>query len=308
MRKWIPLIVLGSVLMGASAYWFYTRPYDAIRMVEMLPPDRSVHVYIDFGLLRSAGILDVLAGSKQMDDPGYKKFVDESGFDYRKDLDALSVAFRDGDVYYAARGRFNWTKFAAYAPSHGGSCDRFLCKTPGTEPGRDVSYYMPRSDVLAVATSRTATAGDMVAPGSWQNPPYISPTVGVWVSAPPFAFTDLTKLPSGTRSFVSPLAQALGTTFSLGAAPAGGAFQLTMNVLTRTPDDATKLVKQLTEVTGLLVKMLAREKMQPSPSDLSGVLSSGRFESKADQVTGTWPISRAFVESLASSVDLGKKK
>ncbi|MEO8099817.1 MAG: hypothetical protein ABI811_19120 [Acidobacteriota bacterium] len=306
MRKWIPLIIVGSVLMGVSAYWFYTRPYNAARLVEMLPPDRSVHVYIDVGLLRQAGVLDLLAGNKAQEDPDYKKFVEESGFDYRKDLDALAVAFRDGDVYYAARGRFTWSKLEAYAPAHKGKCDRFLCTAPGTEKGRDVSYYMPRSDVLAIATSRTATAGDMVAPGSWQAPPRIPATAGVWISAPPFAFTDLSKVAPGTRPFLSPLTQAVATTFALGPAPTGGAFQLKMQVTTRNPDAATKMVKQFSEVTDLLVKMIARENMTPSQSDLSGVLVAGRFEAKDTEVTGTWPISKAFVESLASTVDLKK--
>ena len=41
---------------------------------------------------------------------------------------------------------------------------------------------------------------------------------------------------------------------------------------------------------------------------MSGMLIAGRFESKGADVTGVWPISKEFVTSLSSTVDLGNKK
>lgn len=301
-------MVLSGVLMGASAYWFHSRPYPAARLVQMLPPDRSVHVFLDVALLRSAGILDIIAGSKSLEDPDYRAFVAETGFDYRTDLDTLAIAFRDGDVFYAAQGRFQWDKLAAYAPAHGGSCALFQCKAPGSEPGRDVSYYMPRANILALATSRTATAGDMVAPGTWQNQPRI-PTVAMWVSASRESFADLNRFPPGTRSLVSPLAQAQSTVLTLGAAPNGrDNFELRLAVTAKDADSATKLAAEFREATGQFIKMLERENQPADPSGLSGLLAVGRFEAAAEEVTGVWPVSRALVESLASTVDLGNKQ
>jgi hypothetical protein len=46
--------------------------------------------------------------------------------------------------------------------------------------------------------------------------------------------------------------------------------------------------------------MLARDKLTPAPGDLTAVLVSGRFEVQKDQLTGTWPIPRKFIESLVS--------
>ena len=300
MRKWLPLMVLGGVLMGAGAYWYHSRAYAPSQLVQMLPPDRSVYVYLDVELLRQAGILDLIAGSKTLEDADYQKFVKDTGFDYRTDLNGLAVAFRDGDVYYAAQGKFDWAKLEAYAPSHGGKCERFLCTTPGSEAGRNVSYYMPRNNILAMATSRTNTAGDMVAPGTWSNGPKL-PQVGLWVMAPPFAFTDLNKLPAGTRSFVSPLASAVNTVFTLGAATSGKDFELRMEVTTKDAAAAKKLVEQYAEVTSLLVKMLEREKIQSNPNDMSGLLVGGKFTAKDAVVTGVWPVSREFVKGLVAS-------
>ena len=292
-------MVLGGLLMGASAYWFHSRPYAASQLVQMLPPDRALHVYLDVAALRSAGILDLIAGSKSLEDADYKKFVAETGFDYRTDLNSLAIAFRDGDVYYAAQGNFTWDKIAAYAPAHGGKCERFLCTSPGSEAGRNVTYYMPRNNILALATSRTATAGDMVAPGTWQNGPRI-PDVGLWVSAPPYMFSDLSKVPTGTRSFLSPLAQATSTIFTLGPAAKGKeGFELRMEVKAKDAAAAKKMADQYTEVTSLLVKMMERENIHANSADMSGMLIAGRFESKGADVTGVWPISKEFVTSLS---------
>lgn len=297
-------MVLGGVLMGASAYWFHSRAYNSSQLVQMLPPDRSAYVYLDVALLRSAGVLDEIAGSPSLEDADYKKFVSETGFDYRKDLDGLAIAFRDGDRYFAAQGRFTWGKIAAYAPAHGGKCERFLCTAPGSEPGRNVSYYMPRNNILAIATSRTATAGDMVAPGSWQNGPRV-PDVGLWVLVPPYVLTDLNHAPAIAKPFLTPLAQAASTVFTLGAARGKDGFEVRMEVAAKDAAGATKISGQYTEGTALLVKLMEREKVQADPADLSGVLAAGKFEAKDATVTGTWPISRAFVKSIASGVSLG---
>jgi len=73
-----------------------------------------------------------------------------------------------------------------------------------------------------------------------------------------------------------------------------------MNVDCATPDDAATMAAQFSSVTDLLKKMLDRDKLKPTAGDLSGVLIAGRFEAQKDQVTGTWPIERKFIESLVS--------
>jgi hypothetical protein len=305
MRKWAAVSVLGGVLMGASAFWFYSRPYPPARLVQMLPPDRAVHVFLDVARLRRAGILEAVAGAKSLEDADYRKFVADTGFDYRTDLDALAIAFRDGDVFYAVQGRFQWEKLSAYAPANGGSCDRVQCTVPGSEPGRNVSFYMPRADVLALATSRASTAADMIAPGSWQNKPQI-PDVALWISAPPSAFADLRSFPAGARSFLSPLSQAVSVVFTLGAGPAGaGGFELRLRVTAKDEAAARTLAQQFREATGLFVKMLERENLRANPADLSGLVAGGRFENAGAEVVATWPVSPALVESLAAGVDFG---
>jgi hypothetical protein len=299
-KKWLPFMILAGVLMGGGAFWFYSRPYDAARLVQTLPPDRALHAYLDLGLLRQSGLLDLIAGSPALEEPEYRRFVDETGFDYRKDLDAVAIAFRDGDRYLSARGRFDWSKLSAYAEKHEGHCDGPLCTLPGSVPGRVISYYMLRRDVLALASSTGPTARDMIGPGSWKDPLAI-PAVAVWVSAPPYVFSNTGSLPDGSRSFLSPLAKrARSTYFTLGPGSDAKSFELRMEVTSDTPQSAAELAKQLSDTTDLLVKMLKRDKMTPNPADLSGVLVAGKFQANESKVTGTWPIDRSFVEALAA--------
>jgi hypothetical protein len=299
MKKLIPAMLLAGALMGSGAYWWYTRPYSADKLLQCLPQDRSLHMYLDLKMLRAGGILDLLAGSKTAEDPDYGKFVEESGFDYRTDLDAVAAGFHDGDEAFAVQGRFHWDRLSRYAASHGGRCQDALCSMPASQPGRTISFYPMRAGVLALAVSRDPRAADTIAPGAWKDPPQL-PAAAVWVSAPPFVFADPNSLPTGTRSFLSPLAQARGTTFTLGPGSSPKAFELRMIVDSNTPEDAASLATQLSKTTELLKKMLDRDQMKPNPADLSGVLVAGRFEAQQSRVTGQWTIDRSFVDSLVN--------
>jgi len=104
----------------------------------------------------------------------------------------------------------------------------------------------------------------------------------------------------GLGPFRTQLSQASNTVFTLGPTADQKAFELRMTVDCSTPDDATKMAAQFVSVTDLLKKMLDRDHLKPTSGDLSGVLIAGHFEAQKDQVTGTWPIDRKFIESLVS--------
>ena len=304
MKKGAAIAAVLGIILGVWGYWFYSRPYDAVRLVQCLPSDRSLHVYMNLGLLRSAGILNMLAGSQAVEEPDYKKFVEQTGFDYRTDLDAVAAGFRDGDEYFAVQGRFQWNRLADYAKSHQGDCQDGTCSMPASQAGKTISFSLLRRDVLALAVARDKQASRVIFPGFWKDPPKI-PAAAVWVSAPPYIFSDSKTLPAGLGPFRTQLAQARNTVFTLGPSPDQKtdqkAFELRMTVDCAAPDDATKIAAQLTSVTDLLKKMLEREKLKPTSADLSSVLLAGRFAAQKDQVTGTWPIERQFIESLVSS-------
>jgi hypothetical protein len=299
MKKGAAIAAVLGVILGIWGYWFYSRPYDAVRLVQCLPQDRSLHGYLNVGLLRSAGILELLAGSPASEEADYKKFVEQTGFDYRTDLEAVAAGFRDGDEYFAVQGRFKWNRLADYAQSHQGKCENGTCSMPASQPGKTISFALLRGDVLALAVARDPQASRVIFPGFWKEPPKI-PTAAIWVSAPPYVFEDAKTLPAGLSPFRTQLSRASNTVFTLGPTPDQKAFELRMMVDCATSDDASKMAMQFSSVTELLKKMLDRDKLKPTSGDLSGVLVAGHFEAQKDQVTGTWPIERKFIESLVS--------
>jgi hypothetical protein len=294
-RKILTAFLFLAALIGAWRWWSTSRTFNNQQLIQSLPQARATHVFIDVDGLRHAGVLDLIAGSKSAEDSDYKAFVDQTGLDYRTDLDAVAAAFSEGNTYLALRGRFVWKKLAAYAQSHGGKCDASLCSLPASRSGYFVSFEPLRSTVLAMAVSTDEHGVTMIGPQDWRKPPHL-PAEPVWISVPSYTLSD-TSAGSGTHAFLEPLSQAQDVTFAVGPAPKG--FQLRLEAICATPEIAELMTRRLSASTDLLKKMLDREKMTASPNDLSGVLTSGVFSQQNEKVTGIWPIQRGFLEALA---------
>jgi len=278
-------------------HWRASRELNARNLVQYLPPERTAHVYIDVAALRAGGLVDLVAGSKADEEPDYRRFVEQTGFDYRSDLDAVAAGFVHGDVYMVLRGHFDWKRLKEYAIEQGGSCRNTVCAMQASSAGRHISYYPIRTGVLALAVSQEERGVDMISPDQWKDPPPLPPEP-VWISVPAYMFADVSGLPAGTHSFLTPLAQSEGVTFAIG--PRGPRFQLRAEVVCASPQAAADLAAQLTSTTDLLRKMIVREHLTPNPSDLSGVLVSGTFDHQDRKVTGVWPVERAAIEALTS--------
>ena len=279
--------------------------YDAAKLLQCLPPDRSVHLFLDVDALRSSGLLDLLAGSRATEEPDYRRFVDATGFDYRVDLDAVAAAFSGGNTYFAIRGHFEWDRLLAYALAQGGRCRNAICIMPAAAPQRFISYYLLKPDVLALSVSSDQTGIYMINPTKWARPPQVPP-VALWLSTPAFVYANPDTLPEGTHAFLSPLAKAQNTTFSLGPASAGTiampgidqSYKLRMEALCANAQDSAQVAHQLDAATTLLKKMLSRDKATPAPGDLAAVLAGGQFEVQQERVVATWPIDSRFVKAL----------
>lgn len=296
MKKTALALLLAAAIVAAAYYWRASRTLNNQQLIQSLPQARATHVFIDVDGLRKSGLLDLIAGSKSAEDPDYKTFVDQTGLDYRSDLDAVAAAFSEGNTYLALRGRFKWKKLAAYAQSHGGKCAPATCSLPASRSGYFISFLLLRPSVLALSVATDEHGVAMIGPQDWRKPPHL-PSEPVWISVPSFVLTDANLAP-GTHAFLEPLSQAQDVTFAVGAAPNG--FQVRLEAVCATPEIAELLTRRLSATTDMLKKMLEREHMTPSTNDVSSVLTAGTFSQQNDHVTGTWPIARAFVESLAS--------
>ena len=294
MYSWIAISVIA--LCAAVVALFQWRrsfaSYEGPRLLLSLPLDDGVKLYIDADALRAAKLLDSAAGSPASEEPEYRRFVEETGFDYRKDLNAAAASFLNGDEYMAVRGRFDWKRLSEYARAQHGQCSGSFCSMPASKPGRYISFYLLRPNVLAlaVAADERAAARIMTSRGDRKSPDP-TPTAPVWISAPGAAFRDLSGLPDGSH-ILSPLADAQEASFSLHEG------ELQLDASCASPEIAASVVVRFTATTDLLRKMLQRDKLAPSPADLSGVLVAGRFETRASHAIGRWPLQKEFIESL----------
>ena len=290
------MVVLCAAAVALAHWWRVSSPYDAARLISALPKERATVMYLDAEQLRRSGLLALLAGSKAAEETDYRKFVDETGFDYRTDLDALAASFADNRLYATLRGRFRWKQLTSYAESQGGECHYSVCTMLGSAADRNISFFPLKSDVLALAVSTDPRAVTSIVSGTKLPAPL--PNDPFWISVPAAVFNKPDAFPSGTRAFLSPLTHADKITFAVG--PQGDRLQLRLEVACATPEAAAELVKQLSSVTSLLKSMIEREHMTPNSHDLSGVLVAGTFVQRQSTVVGTWPVERGFVEALAS--------
>jgi len=264
-------------------------------LVAYLPVDNATIVYIDAEAIRRSGILNLIAGSKAAEELEYQQFVDQTMFDYRQDLDAVAVAFKDGQVYLAARGNFRWKNLMEYAIKQGGSCHNSFCIAPSSRPSRRVSFYPLKPNLMALAISSDDSAAYSIAhrPGKLTLVP---PNQPLWMLVPAVALKDADALPAGTKPFASALRNAEQILFTVG--PDAGQLQVSLQVTCHDAVTAAKLLVDLQNATDTLRNWIAREHQQPNPADLSGVLVAGKFHRDDQRVYGEWPIPRAFVDSL----------
>jgi hypothetical protein len=272
---------------------------DRSGMAAFMPQRDAAVLYMDIAALRSSGILDKLAGSTVAEEPEYKAFVQQSGFDYKRDLDRVMVNSAGDAHYFLAEGRFDWDKLKAYAKSQGGSCEADFCTVKGSAPNRIISFYPVAKNFLAIASSPNPNAARDITARTPGKLPYEAPDRPLWLYVPSSVLQRQTALPAGTRLFTRALESSQQVMFSLG--PQAGKFELTMDVTCRTPEDAVVLKNQLEGITKLLQSLIAREKQTPSTRDLSGVLTSGAFERTSEHVIGRWTIDKSFIDSLGTN-------
>ena len=292
------LILLISALCGLTLWgviWFRSRALSPAAMLQRLPTDDAVVLYIDFSRLRAGGILQLLSASKVGEAPEYQSFVHQTDFDYKQDLDAAMVAFAPKGKYMLLKGRFDWKALIAYVHASGGRCNNSFCKMAGSSPERRISFFPMQTNLMAMGVSDDDVAAlrmNTVDPRADAE----IPNAPIWLSIPPSVVRSGQSLPPGTQMFARSLERAQAVT--LAVVPEGDSFAAKLHVRCASVTDATALAADLNKTTGLLRELIEREHQKANPADLSGFLTSGAFRSDGARVSGYWPMSRALIENL----------
>jgi len=295
--KLVTLSILACAIAAGAIYFLRERTRPSDDLVSFLPAANATVIYVDVARLRNSGILNLLAGSKAPEEAEYRQFVDQTKFDYRKDLDALALAFKDSQIFVAARGRFRWNDLTDYALRQGGSCHGNYCVTTGSRADRRISFYPIERDLIGMAISSDDFAAYQITRQSAKTSlrPSSQP---VWALVPIAAFSEPGVLPAGAKPFVSALKKADQAMFTMGLE--SGHLQLGLDVTCRDAASAATLLADFQNITDTLRKWIAREHSQANPADLSGILVGGMFRRDDRLVYGRWPIPEAFVKAITA--------
>jgi len=287
-----------AALCGASLgglVWYRSRALTVANLLRRMPVQDALLVYIDLSELRRSGLQQLLEGSKVGEDPEYKRFVRQTDFDYKQDLDSALVAFAPAGKYMLLRGRFEWSSLKKYVQAQGGTCNNLLCRMTGSLPERHISFLPVQSNLMALAVSDDDSAAlRMTEVASGEDPEI--PKAPVWVSIPPSIVRSGTKLPDDAQRFAKSLERAESTTIEFVAE--GSHYAAKLSVRCTNEQDAAALQAELTKATAALLQSLELNHHQPDPLELAGVLSAGTFTSQGRRVFGHWVIEQAFLQNI----------
>jgi hypothetical protein len=302
LKPWLALVVLAAAvaaLLFGVDYYRHRFVRSQADMVALLPPGDATVFFADVKLLRSAGLLRLVSGSRAGEDPDYRAFVNATAFDYRRDLDALAGEAIGDAIYIVVSGHWDWALLKSYAEAHEGSCHAQTCSIPTRQRGRWISFIPIQPNVIGLAISRDRAAALAILPPRHRGPGRL-PTNPVWVEVAQSILKDPSALPIGLRIFAVSLQSADSVTLSLGAGneSRGIAFNVEMDAQASTIAAADTIRNQLEIQTKMLKLELAREHQQPNPADLTGLLTSGAFQIVGRRVIGEWPVRAELLQAL----------
>ena len=287
-----------AALCGASVggiKWYRSRALTVANLLQRMPLQDAMVVYIDFSELRRGGVLALLDGSKVGEDPDYKRFVYQTEFDYKQDLDSALVAFAPAGKYMLLRGRFEWSSLKKYVQDQSGSCNNLLCRMGGSVPERHISFLPVQSNLMALAVSSDESAALRMTEVASSRDPEI-PNAPVWVSLPPSVVRSGAKLPDDAQRFAKSLERAESTVLEF--VVEGGHYAAKLSVRCTNEQDAAALQAELAKATAALLQNLELNHHKPNPLDLAGVLSAGTFTNRGRRVFGHWVIEKEFLQNL----------
>lgn len=306
MRRNIPpalaLLLLAGVL-GTVSFLVHRARYRFVRnrsdLVRRLPAADATTFFADVHLLREAGLLGVLAGSRANSEPEYQRFVRQTGFDYSRDLDAVAGAYQPGRLSLLLQGRFDWHRLRSYPSTHGGACSNAICRVPGTSAGRWISFAELQPDVLALSVSTSPQGVSPLLKDAALSSVVDSPQDPIWLQPAHSLFQNPAALPAAARIFAIALQSADQVVLSATEAQSpDDAFLLRLQARFANGAMADTARAQFDLDTRLLRAELAREHAAPDSADLSGLLTSGFFQAAGDRLTGKWAVKQKLMQTL----------
>lgn len=288
--------IAASVAIVSAGLYFYLRPgLSAPAMLACLPPGDGPVLYADVGLLRKTGMLEQIAGKPGGEEADYRKFVDATGFDYRHDLDAALVEWRNGTALFVLKGHFEQQRLADYARANGGLCAKEFCSLPGSVPQRRISFQPLGRSVMALAAGVDSMGAANIREHASQ-PPFTPPSTPLWLYVPASSFHATADLPLVASTFLEALDGAQSAMLTVDVSTSG--FVLALDAPCASPEKAEAIAGRMSMATGLVKSLMDRPGQKPEASSLAAALAGGTFRVEKNSVRGTWPLGKGFFEGL----------
>lgn len=292
------LLILLCLAVGGGIFYFRSVDLPVQELARYLPTKDAVVVSIDVKSLRSAGLLEALAGSRVTEEADYRSFVDITGFDYRTDLDALLYSSSNGNIYLLASGRFDWNAITSYASGQGASCRYAFCRMRSSQAGKWLSFFPLRSNVVGFAVSSDELAALELQKQSDPLPAgAFSDQASIAVPARLFK-ADATDVPASLSPWFKLLAGAQSARFGIGMR--NGDFEIKMRVECPSADSSASVAKRLNEGLRQLREASLGTEGDAPVTGLPLMLSRGDVKQEDRAVVATWSVNQGLVESLLS--------
>lgn len=212
-RTWIALGIVLCVAGAALGFYFYharrqlpgSSAGAASELLTQLPSDAPAVAYFDVSFIRGSPlVLKIAALAEPQEDPEYKRFARDTGFDYARDLDRVSLAFWPGHstqypldrAVILADGRFDRQMIDAYI-----AADPSIHRGPGQVAELSPLPGFSKREFGFVSPGRVAyTAGTDIAASVQRNGaarinPSLEPLIQRVAGAPVFAVVRADNLP-----------------------------------------------------------------------------------------------------------------
>lgn len=297
---WVLALLLAIICAGAIGGVWYVRSVakpSAASMQERLPTDVHAVVGIDFSALRKGGMMNrLLPEATSIEEQDYRNFVSLTGFDYRSDLDYVLLGFKDDARFVLANGHFDWAAIMKYAELNEGSCKFGFCRMGSSVNGRHISYFAQRNNVIALGIGPDEwSANALEEKYEWQQAE-LAPEAPAWVLLRQKIFQDPGNLPEPYRPWLQLLNGA--TRASIALFPAGGGFEIRMQLACSGAGTALRIHERLTNATRELSDAMIRDDQPVDGKTVPAVLASGKFTVDKSQINGIWTVDQDLIDLL----------
>jgi hypothetical protein len=283
-------------------------------LLALVPPDSRLITGVDADRARSSTFGQYMLNRVRTDDPHFEQFVNDTGFDPRRDLQSFVFATNGGkgEGHFAvlARGIFDPDRLKAAAKAHGSRVQSYNGADLFVSSKGQSTAGFAFLDSTTVALADTVTLKQIL--DSRNSPTALDPallkqlesanaTNDVWfVSSLPGSFLasnlhrQMGEEPDNSGAF-------RGVVQSRGGIRFGDIVHLSFDALTRSPQDATSL----TDVLRFLASLTQMERNNdPRAAILANSLDTMQLTSNGSTVHAALALTESNLERL---VDLGPR-